>query len=135
MTTESSSRKHLEEDGSWERGHSLAHHLGDLVLHVLALHGGLPQAPLDSGGGVNDLSLGVAVLLLHVLAGVLQQRHHGRGEVGGVKEDLGVSLGLAPLPLSLHSGLSLGGGLSLNRLQPTLLDSDGLHINMRTASY
>ena len=124
--------KRLEDDGGGERGHSLADHLGDLVLHVLALHGGLPQAPLDGGGGVHDLCLGVAVLLLHVLAGVLQQGHHGGGgEVGGVEQQLGVSLSLAPLPLSLDSGLSLGGSLGLNWLQSALLDSDGLNINMR----
>ena len=121
-------------DGSRKRGHSLADHPGDLVLDVLALHSGFPQAPLGGDGLIHDLGLGVAVLLLHVLAGVLEQGHHGGGEVGGVQEELGVSLGLAPLPLSLNSGLSLGGGLGLNWLQTTLLDGDGLHTNMRSVS-
>merc|ERR1712078_851120 len=125
MTTESSSTvgfwqklfEHLKErgDGSGERGHSLTHDLRDLVLHIRALHCGLPQALLDGDGGIHDLALGVAVLLLHVLADVLQQGHHRGGEVGCVQEDLGVSL---------SSGLI--SSLSLSWLQSTPLDSDSL---------
>ena len=100
------------------------------MLYILAVHSGLPQAPLGSDGGIHNLGLGVAVLLLHVIASMLQQGHHGCGEGGkggGVIEHLGISLGLglAPLPLSINSGLGLG----LNWLQSTALDSDGLHRN------
>ena len=93
------------------------------MLYILAVHSGLPQAPLGSDGGIHNLGLGVAVLLLHVIASMLQQGHNG----GGVIEHLGISLGLglAPLPLSINSGLGLG----LNWLQSTALDSDGLHRN------
>ena len=98
------------------------------MLYILAVHSGLPQAPLGGDGGIHNLGLGVAVLLLHVIASMLQQGHHGGGEGGkggGVIEHLGISLGLglAPLPLSINSGLGLG----LNWLQSTALDSDGLH--------
>ena len=102
------------------------------MLHIGALHCGLPQTLLDGDGGIHDLALGVAVLLLHVLADVLQQGHHGGGEVGGVQEDLGVSLSLALLSLGLHSGLI--SSLSLNWLQSTSLDSDSLHKTLPTVS-
>ena len=135
------------EDRDWGRegGSSSTHHLGDLVLHILALNSVLHlekdlcwtllitnvvthHALLEGGGLLDNLGFLEAVLLLLHLAGVLQERSHVVGVRSSVQKDR-VSLGLSPLPLislDLHSILSII-SLLLNRLQTTDLNFNSLN--------
>ena len=78
------------------------------VVHILALHGGLHQAPLHGVGHLGYLGLLETMLLDSVYAGVLQQRHNWMKEKLGISVGLGITLLLGGRLVSIDCGETVG---------------------------